>query len=129
MVAYGPSSLDMLATQGIIPMDAQAFVTGTPSPYLQQCGIYTQPNPMLQDFSPTLPGQPIVDQYNQEKHLTEPTESKWQLAKTIGAAVLGTYLLGFICSKGKKNPIDGLNGIWNVGAWCTKKIGRLFKKS
>lgn len=142
MVALGPSSLDLLTTQGILPYDAQEFVTGEPSAYLQQYGYYPPGQSVssaglpanslspLQPLSP-LQQQPIVDSYNPAKLMKEKNSegSIIYKLKTIGASALALYILGFICSKGKKNPIDGIKGIYNVCASVVKWIGKIFKKS
>ncbi len=140
MSAFGPSSLDLLATQGIIPFDAQAYLTGEPSMYLQQCGIYTPPNPELSSIPP-LKQQPLVDYYNPQRMMNNEELANPQIEsksdgsstistiKNIGAAALVTYLLGFICSKGKKNPIDGMKAIFNLGSTVVSKFAKIFKKS
>lgn len=128
MAYLGPSSLDLLATQGIIPYDAQAFITGEPSPYLEQCGIRTPRSPELASVPP-LKQQPIADSYNPAALMKEEAPEKTGLWRKIGVAALGTYILGFICSKGKKNPVEGLKAIYNLGAGAVKKIGKIFKKS
>ncbi len=136
MAALGPSSLDLLTTQGILPYDAQEFITGTPSAYLKQCGYYPQEQSisatdMAANPLPPLQQQPIADSYNPAKLMSEKNSdsSVMHKLKTIGASALALYILGFICSKGKKNPIDGIKGIYNVCASVVKWIGKIFKKS
>lgn len=125
MYSYDKSSLDRLTRLGILPFDAHSFITGEPSSMPS-----SYPNMDMQGIKPgvQLPGQPIVDQYNPQNMMAEPKESFWNKAKTVGAIALGTYILGFICSKGKKNPIDGMKAIYNVVSWPVKQIFNFIKK-
>ncbi len=125
MAYIGPTSLDLLTTSGVLDTDANAFITGTPSNYLQQCNIRTPGNPQLAK-GVQLPRQPLYDAYNPNKILKKDNEP-CRFIKKIATGALGLYVLGFICSKGKKNPIEGLKGIGNVLKWCGKAVCKIFK--
>lgn len=127
MTSFGPSSLDLLATQGIIPYDAQAFITGEPSPYLQQYGISTPQNPQLAHIPP-LKRQPLSDSYSPATLTKDFKEHEPGILKKIGAIALGTYILGFICSKGKKNPLEGIKAIYSLASRPVKWLAKKFKK-
>ena len=119
-------SLDRLTRLGILPCDAYSFITGEPS------GTSTQHSVDMSGVKPgnKLSGQPIIDQYNPQKMMNDAQggSSLWEKAKTVGAIALGTYILGLICSKGKKNPIEGMKAIGKVISWPFKKIINFIKK-
>lgn len=111
-----PSSFDMLTTHGIIADDLVGYVTGAPSPYLQQYVAQRGGVPMQGDILPgqilpdNLPHvmqgaqiqqQPQADIYQNPDINAPAQKDKTQMWKKIAAGVLLTALVTFGAIKAK----------------------------
>ncbi len=139
-----PNSFDQLTTNGIIGEDLMNYVTGTPSPYLQNYiarrgGIPSLPGQMMPDGMPNLPNryQPMQDRFDNSPVYPMPQKDKNPMWKKIAAAVLvgglatlgiwkGGKLIGKL-KKPAKPPTTPAPAAPAAGTPWYKKVGNWFK--
>lgn len=147
-----PNCFDLLTTHGVIAEDLVGYVTGNPSPYLQNYvaqrgGVPSLPGQPLPDPLPNVPLQrtPMADTYQlpaAPKSVPAAFEDKsnsWNKTKKILAGLLLTGLAAFGIVKGRdlfvriKNP-SNTSSSWssNIKTWFQNKASWLknkFKKN
>ena len=110
-----PNCFDLLTTHGIVADDVVGYITGEPSPYLQnyvahRAGVPTVPGQILPDGLPNVPRRgevygPKQDTYQPQTPppLPEAPHKKngWDTAKKVAAGLLIAGLAGFGIYKGK----------------------------
>lgn len=114
MSSIYPDSYDMLNLSGILPYDVSAIVNEKPSPYLTANGrkpliVLSPDDKFTPTQKPPKPKKPI----------------DW---KAVGLGTILTYVAGVILSKGKLNPLKGLQAIGKTLLKIVKLPLKLFKK-
>lgn len=110
-----PNCFDLLTTHGIVADDVVGYITGNPSPYLQnyasqRAGVPTVPGQIMPEQLPNVPRRGEV--YGPEEDIFQPQpqtmppaapqkKNGWDTAKKVAAGLLIAGLAGFGIYKGK----------------------------
>lgn len=97
MSSIAPDAYDMLNIMGVIPADVHKIVYEKDSPYLAQ-------------RRKQIKGELPKDEFNKANPVKNKPSKKinWN---AIGLSTLLTYLAGVALSKGKLNPVEGMQAL------------------